>query len=81
VVEHGSFTALFVIHALPADCDALFPEHVGDTGLGDAVLIADLLGGFLSLVPMNDVGDILGGQEAFRARFWAVLARQGWSSR
>lgn len=63
------------VHALTAHSDALFAEHVGDASLGDAVVIADLLSGLADLVAMHNVGDVLGGQEALAAAFWAVLGR------
>jgi hypothetical protein len=69
---------LFVIQALTADSDALFAEHVGDASLGDAVALADLLGSLSRLVAVHDIGDIVGGQEALRARFRGVPARQRW---
>jgi len=49
---------------LAADGDAVFPRDGGNSGLGDAVAIANLVGGFAGFVPMDDVGDVLGGQEA-----------------
>jgi len=72
---------LFVIQALTADSDALFAKHVSDTSLGDAIALADLLGSLSRLVSVHDIGDIFGGQEAFRARFRGIPAGQRWLGR
>jgi hypothetical protein len=58
---------------LAADSDALLAEDGGNPGLGDAVASADLLSGFATFVASCDVGDVLGGQEAFRTGFRAFL--------
>jgi len=49
---------------LAADGDAVFPQGDCGTGFGDAVAITNLLSGLAGFVPMDDVGDALGGQEA-----------------
>lgn len=66
-----------MIQALAAEGATVLAEHGGNASLGDAIAIADLLGGFTGFVQIYDVGDILGGKEAFRARLWAFLAQQG----
>jgi hypothetical protein len=63
-VERGSFPGLHIIQALATDGNALVAEDGGDAGLGDAVAIADPLGGFARFVAVHDVGDILKTQEA-----------------
>jgi len=60
---------------LAADGDALLTENSGDTGLGDAIDVANLLSGFASFVAVHDIGNILGGQEALRARVSLILGR------
>ena len=72
-MESRCFGHLLTGEALAADGDALLTNDGSDTGLRDAVAIADLLGGLAGFVPLHDVGDIFGGQEAFRARFRVVL--------
>jgi hypothetical protein len=56
-------------------------EHSGHPGLGDAVAIADLLGGFAGFVAVHDIGDILRSQEALEAGFGDILGQLGWSAR
>jgi hypothetical protein len=74
-VEGYRLIDLFVIHALTADSDTLFAEHVCDASLGDAVPIADPLSGLADLVAVRNVDDVFGGQEAFGAGVWTVLGR------
>ena len=42
----------------------MFPQGDCGTGFGDAVAIADPLGGFAGFVAVHDVGDIFRAQEA-----------------
>lgn len=76
-IEPCCFSGLFVAEALATDGNALLTENTGDGGLGNAVVSADLLGGFAGFVAIDDVGDVGGAQEAFRARFRAVLGNMG----
>jgi hypothetical protein len=55
---------LFVGETLTADGDALLAKDRGNSGPGDAVATTDLLSGLTGFVPVHDVGDVLGGQEA-----------------
>jgi hypothetical protein len=81
VVELCSFTYLFIGEALAAERDALHAKDGGNTGFGDAIQLADQLSSFTGLVPMHDIGDVIGGQEPFRPRFWTIRLRQSWSRR
>lgn len=78
-IQRGSFTDLFIIQALAADGDALRTQDGGQSGLGDAVATADLLGGLTGLVTVHDVGDVLSAQEAFGAGFSDILSGRMWS--
>jgi hypothetical protein len=59
---------------MAADGDALLAEHGSDTGLGDAVASGNLLCCASGLVSPHNVGEVIDGQEALRARWWAVMA-------
>jgi hypothetical protein len=70
---------LFFVKPLTSDGDTVISQDRGNAGLRDAVALADMLGGFTALVPPHDIGDGIGGQEPFGARFWTVRLRQKWS--
>lgn len=72
-VQRGSLPYLFICEALTTDDDALTAKHLGDPGLRDFVLGADLLGGLAGFVAMRDVNVVAEGQEAFCSRRLAVL--------
>jgi hypothetical protein len=60
--------------ALAANGDALLAEHGGNTGLGDAVAVSDLFGRVAGLVVLQDVVDVVGAEEPFRAGWQAIVA-------
>jgi hypothetical protein len=72
-VEPGGFTDLFLREALAANGDAVLAEHGGNTGLGDAVAVSDLFGRVAGLV-LQDVVDVVGAEEPFRAGWQAIVA-------
>jgi hypothetical protein len=53
--------------ALAPDNDTLLAKDERNAGLRDAVADADLFGGFAGVVPMDDVIDVRGEQEALRS--------------
>src|SRR6478752_1281198 len=56
------------LHALAPDSDILLAKDERDAGLRDAVVGADLFGGFAGIVPTHDVIDVRGDQKALRTR-------------
>jgi hypothetical protein len=60
-IQGCRFHHVFGAEALAADGGALLSEDRGHSGLGDALAIADLLGGFASFVSIHDVGNVIGG--------------------
>src|SRR4029078_10402697 len=67
-IELGSFRESVFCQALAPDSDILLAKDERDAGLRDAVVGADLFGGFAGIVPTHDVIDVRGDQKALRTR-------------
>jgi hypothetical protein len=77
-IELGSFSESLFGQALAADSYILLAKDEGHASLRNAVVGADLFGGFAGAVPMHDVIDVRGDQKALRTR---GIATGHWSSR